>query len=44
LENILRILADPQDAKKRGERGRAVVLANKGAAERYAQMVIGYLG
>lgn len=44
LENITRILADPQDARKRGERGRAVVLANRGAAERYAQMVIKHLG
>lgn len=40
LENILKILADPQDAKQRGERGRAVVLANRGAAKRYAEMVI----
>jgi len=29
LENITRILADSQDARKRGERGRAVVLANR---------------
>lgn len=40
LEKILDVLADPQDAKQRGERGRAVVLANRGAAERYGEMVV----
>lgn len=44
LEKMLQTLADPQDAKKRGERGRAVVLANRGAAQRYAEMVMKYLG
>lgn len=38
-ESILQILADPQDAKRRGERGQAVVLANMGASERYAEMI-----
>ena len=42
-ESILRMLADPQDAKRRGDRGRAVVLANMGAAERYAEMMAKYL-
>jgi len=42
-EGILRMLADPQDAQRRGERGQAVVLANMGAAERYAEMVTEYL-
>ncbi len=44
LEKILLILGDPPDAQKRGERGRAVVLANGGAAKRYAEMVMKYLG
>jgi 3-deoxy-D-manno-octulosonic-acid transferase len=43
-EGMLQILADPQDAQRRGERGRAVVLANMGAAERYAEMIIRHLG
>ncbi|MBP1711594.1 MAG: 3-deoxy-D-manno-octulosonic-acid transferase [Deltaproteobacteria bacterium] len=43
-EGMLEILADPQDARRRGERGRAVVLANMGAAERYAEMIIGHTG
>ncbi len=43
-EGILQLLADPQDAKRRGERGQAVVLANRGAAERYAEMVNRYIG
>ena len=44
MEKIQQTLADPQDAKQRGERGRAVVLANRGAAKRYAEMVMKYLG
>jgi 3-deoxy-D-manno-octulosonic-acid transferase len=43
-EGMLRILADPQDARRRGDRGRAVVLANMGAAERYAEMIIRHTG
>jgi 3-deoxy-D-manno-octulosonic-acid transferase len=43
LEKMLQTLADPQDTKQRGERGRAVVLANRGAAKGYAEMVIKYL-
>ena len=42
-EGMLQILADPQDAQRRGERGRAVVLANMGAAQRYAEMMIRHL-
>ncbi len=42
-EGMLQILADPQDARQRGERGRAVVLANMGAAQRYAEMMIRHL-
>ncbi len=44
MEKILQTLADPQDAQKRGERGRAVVLANRGAAKRYTEMVARYIG
>ena len=40
LQGILQGLADPQGFHLRGERGQAVVRANMGAAERYAQMVI----
>jgi 3-deoxy-D-manno-octulosonic-acid transferase len=43
-EGILRMLADPQDSERRGCRGQAVVLANRGAAERYAEMVMRYIG
>ncbi|PKO01656.1 MAG: 3-deoxy-D-manno-octulosonic acid transferase, partial [Chloroflexi bacterium HGW-Chloroflexi-5] len=43
-EGMLKILADPQDARRRGESGRAVVLANMGAAERYAEMIIRHMG
>lgn len=42
-ERMLQVLADPQDAQRRGERGRAVVLANMGAAERYAEMVLKFI-
>ncbi|MHB8139279.1 MAG: 3-deoxy-D-manno-octulosonic acid transferase [Smithellaceae bacterium] len=42
-ERMLQALADPQDAQRRGERGRAVVLANMGAAERYAEMVLKFI-
>lgn len=44
LEGILQLLADPQDLRARGESGRAVVHANMGAAERYADMVIKGMG
>ena len=44
LEGILQLLADPQDLRARGESGRAVVRANMGAAERYAEMVIKRIG
>ncbi len=38
-QNILNLLDDAQDLRLRGERGRAVVLANRGAAGRYAEMI-----
>ena len=43
-EGILHILADPQGLLARGESGQAVVRANMGAAERYAEMVVKYVG
>ncbi len=43
-EGLLHILADPQDLLARGESGQAVVRANMGAAERYAEMVARYIG
>lgn len=44
LDGIQRLLADPKDLAKRGESGQAVVRANMGAAERYAQMIIRHTG
>ncbi len=38
-QNILKLLDDAQDLRVRGEKGRAVVLANRGAAGRYAEMI-----
>jgi len=42
-ESIRRVLSEPLDAERRGRRGQALVLANRGAAERYAEMVARYL-
>jgi 3-deoxy-D-manno-octulosonic-acid transferase len=42
-ESIFQVLADPQDAQRRGERGQAVVRAHMGAAGRYAEMIIRYV-
>jgi 3-deoxy-D-manno-octulosonic-acid transferase len=39
LEGIIRMLADPEETKKRGEKGKAVVLANIGASARYADLI-----
>ncbi|MBN1615294.1 MAG: glycosyltransferase, partial [Deltaproteobacteria bacterium] len=41
LRGIQSLLAHPEDLAERGERGRAVVLANRGAARRYADLVLG---
>jgi hypothetical protein len=32
-------MSDPDDLMKRGEKGRKMVIANTGAAEKYAEMV-----
>ncbi|HPL96684.1 MAG TPA: glycosyltransferase N-terminal domain-containing protein [Smithellaceae bacterium] len=44
LAGILRVLGDPVDLKRRGENGKAAVLANMGAAKRHAQMITGRIG
>ena len=43
LQRIGSLLDDPQDLRRRGEKGRAVVRANMGAANRYAQLIGRYL-
>jgi 3-deoxy-D-manno-octulosonic-acid transferase len=43
LRGILQILHEPRDAQERGKRGQAVVRANMGAAERYAEMIIRHI-
>lgn len=44
LDGILQLLAQPSDLIGRGEKGRAVVRANMGAAKRYADMIVRHLG
>jgi 3-deoxy-D-manno-octulosonic-acid transferase len=39
LREIIHMLENPEELKSRGERGKAVVLANIGAAARYADLV-----
>jgi 3-deoxy-D-manno-octulosonic-acid transferase len=39
LRGIIQIMENPEDMKRRGERGKAVVLANIGAAARYADLI-----
>jgi 3-deoxy-D-manno-octulosonic-acid transferase len=36
---MLRYLADPEELKRRGNKGRDIVIANMGAAQRYAAMI-----
>ena len=38
-DHILELLSHPDDLMKRGEEGRKMVIANMGAAERYAEMI-----
>lgn len=42
-DGIIKALADPAGLRSRGERGRAVVRANMGAAARYADMIRRFL-
>ncbi|MRR16590.1 MAG: hypothetical protein EG826_09075 [Deltaproteobacteria bacterium] len=44
LDGILQLLARPSDLIGRGEKGRAVVRANMGAAKKYADMIVRHLG
>jgi 3-deoxy-D-manno-octulosonic-acid transferase len=39
LQGIIRLLDNPAELKSRGERGKAVVLANIGASKRYADLI-----
>ena len=39
LKGILKLISDPEDLARRGDCGRTVVIANMGAAERYAEMI-----
>ena len=43
FQNILRVLEYPEELEKRGERGKAVVAANMGAAARYADLISKYI-
>jgi len=42
-EKMLQALADAQGSDERGRRGQAVVFANRGAAGRYAELIISYI-
>jgi 3-deoxy-D-manno-octulosonic-acid transferase len=44
LQKILLLLTDQQNLARRGEKGKAVVIANMGAAARYAEMIVRCLG
>jgi 3-deoxy-D-manno-octulosonic-acid transferase len=39
MQEILQALENPEELRRRGEKGRAVVLANIGAAARYADLI-----
>lgn len=39
LKGIIQVLANPEETKKRGEKGKAVVLANIGASAGYADLI-----
>jgi 3-deoxy-D-manno-octulosonic-acid transferase len=43
FQNILRVLEYPEELEKRGDRGKAVVAANMGAAARYADLISKYI-
>jgi 3-deoxy-D-manno-octulosonic-acid transferase len=43
LDGILKIISDPDTLVKRGEAGHKMVVANMGAAERYAEMIQSHL-
>jgi 3-deoxy-D-manno-octulosonic-acid transferase len=39
LKGIMKVLSDPESLAKRGEKGRHMVIANMGAAERYTDLI-----
>jgi hypothetical protein len=39
LDGILKLMSDPDALARKGEEGRKIVVANMGAADRYAEMV-----
>jgi 3-deoxy-D-manno-octulosonic-acid transferase len=39
LQGILQALDNPEELQRRGDRGKSVVLANIGAAARYADLI-----
>ncbi|MDO9515829.1 MAG: 3-deoxy-D-manno-octulosonic acid transferase [Syntrophales bacterium] len=43
LDEILRLMEDPEALRRRGEAGRAIVASNGGAARRYAEMIRDHL-
>jgi len=43
LDGILKLMSDPDALARKGEKGRKIVVANMGAAERYAEMVRSYI-
>jgi len=43
LDGILKLMSDPDALARKGEKGRKIVIANMGAAERYAEMVMSYI-
>jgi UDP-N-acetylglucosamine:LPS N-acetylglucosamine transferase len=44
LEGMRRVLSDPAELRRRGAEGQKRVLSSRGAAERYAGMVMKALG
>ena len=44
LDRMREILSDPAGRQRRGSEGRKRVLSSRGAAERYAEMVVKALG
>jgi 3-deoxy-D-manno-octulosonic-acid transferase len=44
LQEIIRALENPEELKQRGAQGQAIVVANMGAAARYADLINSYLG
>ncbi len=44
LQEIIRLLENPEEIERRGTDGRALVTANRGAAARYAELINRHLG